>query len=368
MKGTTRSSSRTLASIRQLCSMGLSQEFFIVKFLEVLRDWVPADTCHFVWADGKTLHPVNYSGDAFSEMRALNRYLTHNALIDAPGLFPAFPQVMRTLTSGLFGCDADNAKIYLGSDFYDEVLHPLDGRYMLYLVARNQNDEPQGLFVLLRSKGGKAFTDADRQKLLQLEPYLRFAFSVNSHRDMDSDNQDGEGMLILNSNGEVSLQDRQARRLFWMASHEQINGKALIHLDSHGLTPQIRRLHQRLVSIFQDRESPPPSFECRNRWGRFVFRCSWLHGQHEQVAGVRITHYIPRILKTWQGLHRLDLAPRQQQVALLYSEERTTTEIASELNISRHTAAEYIDVIYNRLDIPHTRKALQEALLQQAVA
>lgn len=94
-----------------------------------------------------------------------------------------------------------------------------------------------------------------------------------------------------------------------------------------------------------------------------MFRGSWLQGCADAIVGVRVTHYIPRALKAWKGIHKLELAPRQQQVALLYSEGRTVSEISGDLNISRHTVADYVEVIYNRLAISPTREALQEVLL-----
>ncbi|WP_156406324.1 helix-turn-helix transcriptional regulator [Hydrogenophaga sp. Root209] len=148
-----------------------------------------------------------------------------------------------------------------------------------------------------------------------------------------------------------------------MASHDRIDRNALIHLDLHNTTPILRRLHHRLVAVFEGHEAGPSFFECSNGWGRFVFRGSWLAGPGQSAIGIRVRHYIPRALKAWTGLHRLDLAPRQQQVALLFSEGLTVSEISERLGISRHTVPEYVQVIYERLNIAPNREALQNALL-----
>jgi DNA-binding CsgD family transcriptional regulator len=356
---------RTLASIRQLCCLELPEELFVPRFIEAVRDWIACDTSHFVWADQDTLAPVNYSGDAFSELEALQRYFTHNSRVEYPGLVPTFAEQMRTFSAGSYGGDEANRDIYLKSDVYHEVLRPLGGRYMLYLVPRDMDGRPRGLLVLLRHLSGHAFTAGDHERLTQLEPYLRHAFSVQTSIRTRRESRISEGMAVLDRQGNIRLQDAEARRLLWMASHEEIGSQALIHLDAKGETPLLKRLHQRLVHLFNGRNAPPPSFAIRNRWGRFTFRVSWLEGPAAGAGatGVTIAHYIPRTLKAWQGLHKLALAPRQQEVALRFSEGRTLAEIAEELNISRHTAADYVNVIYGKLAITPSREALLEVLL-----
>ncbi|MDO9405824.1 MAG: helix-turn-helix transcriptional regulator [Polaromonas sp.] len=363
MKSAIKPGARTLASIRQLCCLGLPEELFIPRFLDAVRDWVACDTAHFVWADQDTLVPVNYSGDGFSELNALQRYFIHNSRVDYPGLVPTFAEQMRTFSAGSYGGDEPTREAYLRSDVYHEVLHPLGGRYMLYLVPHDMDGRPRGLLVLLRQLSGHAFTQDERRRLMQLEPYLRHGFSVRTSVRDALESLSAQGMAVLDKLGQMRYQDASARRLLWMASHEQIDSQVLIHLDPHGETPLLKRLHRRLVHLFHGHDAPPPSFELRNRWGRFAFRGSWLHGPEEGVVGVTIAHYIPRTLKAWQGLHRLGLAPRQQEVALLFSEGRTLAEISEELYISRNTVADYMDVIYKRLGITPGRESLQGLLL-----
>jgi DNA-binding CsgD family transcriptional regulator len=365
MKAPVKSAARTLASIRQLCCLNLPEELFMPRFLEALKDWLPVHNSHFYWADPKTLQPSNYCGDGFGQMGVIRQFVNHTSQVDHPGLGVAFPEIMRHSHSGTFGCEGDVAH-YLKSDMYGEVMQPFDGRYVLYLVLRDVNQQPRGLLSLLRHPSDKAFSQTDQQKLLQLEPYLRHAFSASPALAPAHESRDAEGMAVLDKDGLPRYQDAEARRLLWLASHDSTGGEVLIHLNRLGATPQLARLRQRLVSIFEHRDAQAPVFTVRNRWGRFVFRGSWLDGAasgNEKAIGVTITHYIPRVLKAWKGLHRMELAPRQQQVALLYSEGRTLTEIAAELNISRHTAADYVDVIYARLAITPSREALQEALL-----
>jgi DNA-binding CsgD family transcriptional regulator len=363
MRTPARSSSRTVASIRQLCSMALPEEIFMAKFLEVVREWLGCDTSHFIWCEAKSLLPVNYSGDGFTDISAVQRFFNHNSKIDYPGVMPAFADLMRTNASGTLGCAEEGADAYLRSDLYQDVMRPCDGRYMLYLVAHDIRGAPKGLLSLLRSSTDKPFSAADHEKLAQLEPYLRHALSVNIGVTNAFESADSEGLVVLNRDGALRYQDHEARRLLYMASHDRIDGNALIHLDSHNITPQLKRLHQRLVFIFEGRNARPPFFECRNSWGKFVFKGSWLDGAHEKAVGVRVLHFIPRSLKAWKGLHRLDLAPRQQEVALLFSEGRTVAEISDQLSISRHTVAEYVKVIYERLEIDPNREALQQVLL-----
>ncbi|MCY1165133.1 hypothetical protein D9M73_50330 [compost metagenome] len=362
MKRQVKSPARTLASLRQLCCLNLPEELFMPKFLEALQDWLPVHNSHFYWADPKTLQPSNYCGDGFGQMGTIRQFVTYTSQMDHPGLGVAFPAVMRHHRSGTFGCEGE-VQTYLKSDMYGEVMQPFDGRYVLYLVLRDANNQPRGLMSLLRHPSDKPFSHGDHQKLLQLEPYLRHSFSVSPGAASGHEIRDTEGMAILDTHGSLRYQDEAARRLLWMASHERTDTSSLIHLDSQGITPALKRLHQRLVSTFQGHASPPPTLEQRNGWGRFVFRASWLEGSGGASVGVRIFHYIPRRLKLWQSIHKAWLAPRQQEVALLFGEGQSLTDIATTLNISRHTAAEYVDVIYERLGITPSREALQDMLL-----
>jgi hypothetical protein len=364
MKASAPSSPRTLASIRQLCCLNLSEELFVPKFLDALRSWIPFSSCHFFWADEKTQQPANYSGDGVADMEVLRHFFAHSALIDHPGVAQAFPDAMRTQLLGTFGGDRPETANYLRSDLYHEVMRPLEGRYVLYMVARDSNGHPKGMISLMRHGTGKPYTDSEHARLLQLEPYLRHALTSRGNpAGSASESRDAEGMAVLDHCGTLRYSDRQAAWLMWLASHEHINSHTLFHMDDCGITPQLKQLHRRLTSVFEGQDVAPPVFECRNRWGRFVFRGRWLQGSGERAVGVTVSHYIPRMLKSWQSLHGLGLAPRQQQVALLYSEGHTLAEISAELNISRHTVTDYVAVIHERLGIGPGREALQSALL-----
>ncbi len=335
----------------------------MVKFLEGARDWLGADTAHFIWCDHQNFEPANYSGDGFTDISLVQRYFSHNSKVAYPGVVPAFTDLMRSSGSGTLGCNEPSAKAYLRSDLYQDVLSPCDARYMLYLVACDVHGSPRGWLSLLRSSTDKPFSSKDHKKLLQIEPYLRYALSGEASTPSGFDSADQEGMVVLDQKGTPLYQDNGARRLLCMASHDRIDLNALIHLDLHNITPHLRRLHRRLVAVFEGQDVGPSVFECRNNWGRFVFRGSWLAGPGQSAIGVRVQHYIPRALKAWAGLHRLDLAPRQQQVALLFSEGLTASQISERLGISRHTVPEYVQLIYERLNIAPNREALQTALL-----
>lgn len=343
--------------------MNLHEELFIPKFLEALRSWIPFGTAHFVWADPETLQPINYTGDGLTAMRAMRDFFTLGSL-NYPGVAPGFPATMRSETIGTFGGNRPETASYLRSGLYNEVLQPLGGRHVLYLVARDSGGQPRGMVSLMRRETGKPYTQSEHAKLMQLEPYLRHALSPR--RGLGSaagESRDDEGMAVLDHSGDLRYADRRALQLMWMASHEHINNNTLFQMDGSGITPQLKQLHRRLACVFEGHDVAPPEFECRNHWGRFVFRGRWLEGPGTPAAGVTVSHYIPLKLKAWQGLHRLALAPRQQQVALLYSEGRTVAEISAELNISRHTVADYLSVIHERLCISPGRGALQAALL-----
>lgn len=294
----------------------------------------------------------------------MQSYLTRHSYVDHPGLMPAFPKLMRFSTSGTIGCNAEGVDSYLGSSVYQDVLQPLGGRYMLYMVVRDRGGHPRGLLSLLRRESDRPFCEGDRQKLLQLDPYLRRAFSRPQLSAPTGQHLASEGMVILDEFGNSLYRDHAGKRLLWMASHEQIDSTALIHLDNSGQTPNMHRLQQRLKTVFDGLQAATPAWEHQNRWGRFLFKAKLLDGSGGKAIGVTVSHYIPQSLKAWQGLHRLDLAPRQQEVALLFSEGFTISEVAGALNISRNTANDYLSVIYQRLGIPPGRDSLQGVLLK----
>lgn len=359
---------RALASIRQLCCLELSEEVLIPKLLDVLRTWVPFSTGHFVWSDPVTQRPINYVGDGIGNMAVMRHFFSHTSMVEHPGVAAAFPDAMRTQTVGTFGGERPETASYLNSSFYHEVMLPLQGRYVMYMIARDTSGRPRGMLSLMRHGGAKHYAEREYAKLLQIEPYLRYALDPKKVTcGRSNENCDSEGMAVIDPSGSLRYCDRQALILMWKASHEHMNSSTLFHMDHHGITPQLRQLYQRLAGVFDGRDVAPPVIECRNRWGRFVFRGRWLEGQGDRLIGVSVMHYIPSKLKTWQNLHRFGLAPRQQQVALLYCEGHTQTEISEQLGITRHTVSDYVAVIHERLGVGPGREAIRMALMAQSI-
>lgn len=79
-----------------------------------------------------------------------------------------------------------------------------------------------------------------------------------------------------------------------------------------------------------------------------------------------IVRYIPRRVAVWRQIRSLDLPLRQRQVCLEFVENRSLSDIATLLGVSRHTVVDYVNKIYDRFGLIPGRENLQEYLFYSA--
>lgn len=354
---------KALASIRQLCCLGLPPDVVVPKLLQELHAWVPAESNHFTWSD-PTGFPCNYYGELSGVERYIRLFFTEFALVPKPKLSPPYPELVRC--SDVLTMGVDNGPVFLNSPFYFEVFRPMGGRFVL-CAAINDNYRPYGLITLLRNPNTTPFSEADITSIRKLIPYFRHALGSQEGSNVALPQElDSQGMVLLTREGRITHMDGQARRLLYLATHPKTDGATLSHIDSDGMSMRISELCRNLVRIFQSKPAAVPSFEHQNNWGRFSFRGNWMDtttGSREGSIGLVISHFIPRRLKLWQSIREINLSPRLQEVALHYADGRSLSELAKIMGISRNTAIYHVNTLYEKLQISPSKDALTDYLL-----
>ena len=351
-----------LASLQQLCSMGLSSEMAMPALLEALPRWLPTDIAQFFWVDDK-LQPVNYHCNT-DHIRAADYFADHCEHLDIPEM-PSYADFLRHHASMTHGGPHDPG--YFGSAFYNEVARDMGGECLLCIVVRDSHQGlPRGSLCLIRDKRMRPFTAQERQQGEMLAAHVSLLFSQPSPSVSEQvERCAAQGMALLERDGNLAYCDDTARRLLFLAGHPGFNASAMARQHGQTLSRQLRQLCATLDNMFAGRPSAPPTFSIRLPAGRFVFRARQLSqagGARQGVIGLDIAHYLPRRVVTWRRVQAFELPPRLQQVCIEFAEGTSLSEIAALLGISRHTVIDHVNRIYQRFGLEPSREMLQEYL------
>lgn len=351
-----------VSSIRQLCCLGLPEETAVPRLLESLHRLADSESNHFIWSDTAS-QPTNYYGEHFYDS-TVHAFFSGIAWMSEAGVYPGFAGLVASdapITAG-----ADNGREYLNSAIYNEVLKPLDGRFVLSVPVRDAR-RAYGALVMLRAAATSPFDAREIREIADIASFIRHALGDKADAaGAGCDELDCEAFAVLAEDGRLLHIDQDGRRLLFLATHPEASMASREPLDASGMSQRIARVCRELTGIFRGRGGRPPRFENANRWGRFVFRARWLQAvgaAREGRIGLTISHYVPRRLKLWQSIAALELPPRLQQVALEFADGASLNEVADRLGIRRNTAIDYVQNIYARLGIEPDKHALRSYLL-----
>ena len=354
---------RTAASLRHLCSLGLPGEVLVPQFMRTLEEAIPADSHHFNWFD-EEMRVVN----SYSNLPGIKKYVSMFADLVAsqPIGTPRWEQSKRAMRCGL--PDELNQQII---DFtFHEVMRPLGAHNAIAHFAFDAT-RPLGVVNLWRDRTSK-FSARESEFLRSVGAYLGYALRAPPATDDLLPNAEGgeEGIALVDRAGNVLQLDETAAHLFELAALPKFDMS--VTRAPGGIDQPIRALCQRLIQMTEGQPGRPPQMRHRNAWGEFVLRAHWLKsplGNGADLVAITIAMLIPRRLQLWRNIHALGLSIRQQEVCLLFAEGLTLPEIAQRINISPHTATDHLRAAYRRLELDQSdRFNLRERLLQPPLA
>ncbi|MDD2761279.1 MAG: helix-turn-helix transcriptional regulator [Methylomonas sp.] len=349
-----------LASLQQLCSLGLPSEAVMPDLLKGLSRWMGCDNGQFIWVDARQ-RPCHFYCDA-GDASTWQDYLSIFDQLGIPG-WNSLDWYQRNERATLVGGRHD--KGYYRSSFYGEIMHAVGGECSICIPIRDAEGLVRGSIGLNRQTEVHAFTDADSRSYEQFAAYLSLLFSTPIDAEASNFERIGErGMAVFDYEGNLLYGDDAGRQLLFLTGYPKFrrldqNAKSL------GVETKIRRICASLQNIVRGKPAPAPAFELRTPWGRIDFRARLLSSFVENgggAIGMDIVRYIPRRIAYWRQISSLDLPLRQRQVCLEFVENRSLTDIASRLGISRHTVIDHVNKLYERFGLQPSRENLQEFL------
>ena len=361
---------KALASLRQLCCLGLNREVLIPEVLRALHAFIPSESNVYTGVNEHILPTFVIPEYVIPEVmeavksewnrlyvkpyhsRSVDWYRHHRMMTD-----------VRILDERFYR-----------SDFYHAVFRPYKHHYRVQAKVCNYGAMVGGI-SLARSQHQQPFDAEDIQQLRRLLPYLEHGLQARGETATDYVDSGQTGLVILTRNGSVVYLSDAARNLLFLATY----GIFPVGQGSSSLPvtvpPVLQQLCANLDGIFQGWDAPPPTFSHTNARGRFVFRAYWLqpptvHSGLETAGyspadngliGVLIEHQEPLRLQLYLNLQGWRLSPREQEVGLALAEGLSQAAIAVRLNVSVQTAITYIRRLYAKLEV-HSRAELLDKL------
>lgn len=351
-----------LASLQQLCNLDLPSETVMPDLLKGLSRWMGCDNGQFIWVDAKQ-RPCNFYCDA-GDAATWQDYLSIFDQLAIPG-WRTLDWYQTNDRSTLVG--GRNDKEYYRSSFYGEIMHAVGGECSICIPIRDAAGLVRGSIGLNRQTNVHAFTDVDSQRYEQFASHLSLLFSTPLDADTSNFERIGErGMAVFDYEGHLLYSDDAGRQLLFLTGYPKFRRCNQI-AKSPGVETKIRRICESLQSIARGKPAPAPAFELSTPWGRIDFRARLLSSTTDSsggTIGMDIVRYIPRRIALWRQISSLELPLRQRQVCLEFVENRSLSDIASRLGISRHTVIDHVNKLYERFGLEPSRENLQEFLNQ----
>lgn len=346
-----------IAYLRQLCCSGLSKEIVISEFLRTLPALIPSHHNTFSGTDAGLYPQYHIAGFDLAGMRAtipaivasfhtqarqqraIDWFRDHPAITDARVIEPKF----------------------YGSELYDLVYRPFDMHHVLWMPV-TRGGRPLGVLGLYRTKTQVPFGNAEQTLLGHVLQYVAHALANGACREPQYSENGRTGMMILNRNGQVLSQSREAEQLLGLARLPRllVDGRR-----EDRLLNRLSTLCANLTAVHRGQSAPPPEFSHINPYGRFRFHAYRLFAcqdQNPELIGVTIEHQEPVALKILRAMQGLSLSPMQQEVAQYVAEGWSFDNIAKRLHIKPTTVKDHVGKIYTKLDIGQREELLPKLL------
>lgn len=347
--------------LRQMCCLATSGALIAPMLFNELHTVLPFASCLYLWLGASG--PI----DAYFSSPEIGRYLplyvdeyfqgrecevwatVAEAAVAEKGVHHLF-QVLRI-----------GKAAYFKHPLYNEILRPCEAHTFMRFQVR-QHGVSVGALTIGRGAADRDFDEADLLTLARLEPFIAHAMRTRSNVPQPDcvKSEANAALVIADRSGHIRSMSPGAGRLLSLSQ-----GSAMAPAALHD---GIMRTVQALTGVERgDLSAAVPTWHSNNAWGHFAVRSYWLEPLQtsESLIGIVLERRLPVQLKVLDGLRRLLLPLRQEQVglqlALGYSEEQA----AQALGLTRNTVVYHRKQIYNRLDVA-SRSLLVERLISAA--
>jgi len=354
---------RQLAVIRKLCGLGLAGQTLAPSLLPALRVLIPAHSAAVFWVDDRCEMTGLYAERLLPPADMAVYYEKHYQ--DAA---TGFPKPFRARAAASDPVSARKlSKADQASDYFREVLRPLDAYQILYGVLRD-GSRPIGQISFYRGARDPEFGRRDQEMLRGLLRYLSLGLRTQPSlaQPLEQAEVVEEWLGIIAKDGTAISAPLNWSRLVRLLAMEKVAPRTA-HEELRVVTEFLRRICMRLHGadgapmdhVDSQHESP---------WGQFrirAFRLPDREGREQDRVGLLIGRREPRALALARGAGASGLSPQQREVAVLLADGKSNIEIARTLALKPNTASYHVKQVFARLRL-HNRDEVEHVLLHLA--
>ena len=352
---------RDVAFIRKLCTLGLAPRSLVLTLLPALRELVPAHSAGVFWVDAAGQMTSLYA-ERLLPPDAMAAYHERHYGDQKDGFAAAFSA--RATAPDPISWHSFT-KREQATDYFRDVLRPLDSYHVLYAVLCDAR-RPFAQLSFYRGERDKPFGSTDAEALRGLLRYLAAGLGESEHpRDASEDSVVVEEQLgIVNGDGGIVSASPAWKRLVRLGAVARVAPSEA--LRERGAIEDF--LHELASGARAGNGTEVQEIVRETAWGRFTVRAFALEderGRRSAQTALLIRREEPRTLSLVRGAGNSELSPQQREVALLLAQGRSNPEIAEALGLSINTASYHVKQVYAKLDV-NDRDAVSQRLLSLA--
>lgn len=356
---------RDVAFIRELCRVGLPARTLVQSLLPALRGIVPSHSAGVFWVDERGAMRSLYA-ERMLPPDAMARYHERHAS-STDGFAEAFAR--RAAAASPVSWHAFTLAEQR-SDYFRDVMRPLDAYHVLYGIARN-GGRPIAQLSFYRGAADAPFDAKAADALASVLRYLGPALARESAADepIASGVVVEEALGVVDRDGEpIAITEAWSRmiRLLALASVAPSDARR----ESARVRDYVAALAREMLPPAADGEGAAESAArvIESPWGRHTLRAWRLpdaRGRRIEQVGMLLRREEPQSVALVRGTGASELSPRQREVALLLAQGRSNPEIAEALGLTVNTASYHVKHVFARLGV-NSRGEVAALLLQLA--
>ena len=342
--------SPAIGTIRELCSLGLSNELLVPALLEALHGIIPSSRNLFDWIDVDG-HIQRYYFDGPIDRKIARLYFDEFYNRRERDAMPGFSDLARS-DAVIRGAQELNRANFFDSALYNEIWRPQKLHYHLEAIIRNADGRALGSLVLYREKTDPIFTEDEEALLDVFAPYISRAMQLGAKLSQHfTGGEQRRALVNLDAQGSILHMSGNAHQILLLA-HGNLTPSTVAVDPCAADFPTLLVLCRALE---RSPDTPAPiAATLDNAWGRFVFQAQRMmpaDGQHAPMIAVTIQHQEAADVVKARALQNTPLSISQKKVCSLLLDGRSQREIAVDLGVAPNTVVDHVRKIYRKLDV-----------------
>ncbi len=313
--------------------------------VDALDPLIPSRTKIFFWV-GEDHAPQDFY-EREPLVQALDAYFSQTARLAADPDEPSFDKLANSPVAYGGWRRLERLAKWERSILKNEVFGAYNIGNNLDFTIRAAN-RPIGVLALAREPGSRAYSRNEVEAVLATCGHFAHAMQAPSSLDAARDVSQGDVALVLLGGDDSVVQSAPQADLML---HQMSPRQGTLRLDlTGGPAPMpLREAARRLRAVQRGEAAPAPTLDVMTDWGRIrVVAHSLLPGGETAIT---LQRFIPRALLRAARLARLDLSPREREVAAAMCGPGDGDAIARAVGLSAASYREYARRIYRRLGL-----------------